>query len=130
MPQLSQTEAYNVGPTVDTDAELKAMKFRQEPHELPVMPANVSLRAAKPRPLTHKMDHSLHAAQARVLTRQGNINPANAGRGNESSVWGLSDPFFKRSFLGNAEAPKINLGVTLAIGIGLGVASYLIKGSR
>jgi len=93
MPTLPQTEAHLVGPTVDTNQELSVPLFRQESHEIPVLPSQVRLRAAKPRPMTHKSDHQLRSRKATVLTRQSNLSPAQAGGGYDTSIWGVSDPF-------------------------------------
>jgi len=85
MPTLPQTEAWQVGPTVDANMELVAPTFRQEPHEITAGNAPIDLRAAKPRPITHRPDFQLRAAPAVALTRMANQNPAGAGADGEQA---------------------------------------------
>lgn len=117
MPVLTQTEAHHVGPTVNTNAELAVPVFRQEAHEIVAASAPINLQAAKPRPLTHKMNHSLMAAPAIALTRSANDNPAAAGEGDQTSMWGASGA------LGEAAGEGVGRMVPmLLIGAAVGVA--------
>lgn len=118
MPVIDQTEAYNVGPTINSNAELAVPKFRNEAFELPILPSQVDLRVAKPRPMTHRVDHSMSVGTTHVLTRQGNMNPAGAGKGSASSTWGLSGP--DAAVGESATARPMSLLVVLGLGLGIG----------
>lgn len=122
MPTFAQTEAWQVGPTVDSDAEHAAPTYRQERHEIQAGRAPLHLQAAKPRPMTARVNHDMQVTPARVLSREGNHNPAAAGDDvDATSIWGVSDPWGRATPLG-AFAPA---NLLVAGGVGL-LAGYLL----
>jgi hypothetical protein len=107
----------HIGPTIDTDAEQSAMKWRSEPHEIMARKGTPIRLAMKTRPVTHRVNHGLRAGSAVVLSRMGNDNPAAAGRDDATSVWSVSDPYLS----GDAEDAQKSKNWLLAIGLGIGL---------
>jgi len=117
----------NEGPTIDTNRELAAPVYRQEPYQLDAGgPVPISLRS-RPRPVTHRMDHTLQAGHARVLTKVSNLNPDNAGGDAVTGVWGLNDPF---ALAQDEVAASGRLGMLVMLGVVIGAGTYFLCRKR
>lgn len=125
MPTLDQLAGTGMvsGPTIDTNRELRAPVYRQEPYQLDAGgPVPISLKD-RPRPVTHRMDHSLRAGRTRVLTRVSNLNPDNAGGDAVTGVWGLSDPDVPAE---GAPVTGGRTGMMVLLGVALGAGAYFL----
>ena len=128
MPTLDQLAGLGMvsGPTIDTNKEIETPLYRQEPFQLDAGgPVALSLKQ-RPRPVTHRMDHTLRAGHARVLTRVSNLNPDNAGGDAVTSVWGLNDP---NALAQDPAAPQNNrmmIGLLLT-GVAAGAAAWFLS---
>lgn len=124
MPVLTQNE----GPTVDANRELATPVYRREPFQLDCGgPVPISLKD-RPRPVTHRMDHTLQAGRTRVMTRQSNINPDNAGGDALTGVWGLNDPDAlaqDQVAVGGGRG-----GMMVMLGVVLGAGAYFLSRKR
>lgn len=118
------------GGTIDTDAEMAIPTYRDEPFQITAAkPLPINMRD-KPRPVTHHVNHQLHAGRTQVLRRNSNINPDAAGAETLTGVWGISDP----DTGGLAQEPgsgssfSVPIGVMLGAAVGLGL--FLVSRRR
>lgn len=115
-------------PTIDINKELMAPKYRQEAHEIPILPSTINLEVGKPRPMTHTSDYQMRGRPINSLAvRQGNSNPAMAGIGDASSTWALSQEMIPG--MGAEEGAEGAGGqgrtlLVLAVGAGLGYLAW------
>lgn len=130
MPTLNPLTANGMasGPTIDTNREIEQPLFRREPFQLDAGgPVALSLKN-RPRPVTHRMDHTLQAGRARVLTKISNLNPDNAGGDAVTGVWGLNDP--QALAQDPAAVAKSRTGVMMLLGVALGAGAYFLMRKR
>ena len=120
-----------VGPTVDSNAEQSVPVFREETHQLQAAAApGISLRM-KPRPPARRISHQLQAGSTLVRHRVSNQNPASAGNDEQTTIWGVSDPWQRSHLSNDPEQPATHAKLTLVgLGIGIGIGLHLLAHSR
>jgi hypothetical protein len=74
----------------------------------------------KPRPLTSKVIHQMHAAPAVVLNRVSNINPDAAGQDDRTSIWGVSNGLAADVDEGTSPGLLQKLAIPAIAGVALG----------
>lgn len=108
-------------PTIDTNSEISAPKFREERSQIIGGRLPINLLKKPTRPATTRMNYQLTAGSGRTRARYSNMNPAQAGIGKSSSIWsgGMGEE--------GVSQPATQWAGLVVLGIALGGLAWAIR---